>query len=461
MASQMSRRTLLGSATALAAGAVAARPSGAYAAAPRAATPSGARVHAAGASDFLESIGICAHVGQGVDDPSRSADAIAYAGIRNVRDSDNVSASYVADLVAMHNQTGARFVLVRSGPDDAWLTGQLDASRGLATAGALLALEGPNEPNNWAVTYNGKSSVWDQDFTPVAGWQRALYQQAKADPVLRTYPVFHTSEAGGSEPNNVGLQFLRIPDGAGTLMPDGTVYADYANVHNYICRKPAIIDNMAWLNASPDFVDWIDGVYGEYGVTWRKKFAGYTSAAARAALPKVTTENGWPTGDPAGGKLTEEQQARLYLNLYLAQFARGFRHTFLYMLRDGGGGDAGFGLFDIDYNPKQSANYLHNLTTILADDGVLATMPQALHYSIADQPETVHDLLLHKGSGASFLTVWNERANGSDDVVVDLGDSYDIKVYDPTVGTAPIQTGANVRTISLTLSDHPVLIETS
>ena len=31
--------------------------------------------------------------------------------------------------------------------------------------------------------------------------------------------------------------------------------------------------------------------------------------------------------------------------------------------------------------------------------------------------------------------------------------------YDPTTGTSPIQTLADVRSISLTLSDHPVIIE--
>ncbi len=465
MANQISRRTLLGAATALGAGAAVAG-SGPASAAPTAhagMSSPGARPHlrhvpSVPASAFLDSIGVCAHVGQGVDDATRSAEAVAYAGIRQVRDSDNTSTSYVEDLIGMHERTGARFVLVRSGPDDAWLSAQLAASRQLASAGALLALEGPNEPNNWAVTHHGKPSGWDQDFLPVAGWQQEFYARAKADPVLRDYPVFHSSEAGGSEPNNVGLQFLTIPAGAGTLMPDGTAYADYANVHNYICRKPSIIDNMAWLNASPDLVDWIDGIYAEYGVTWRAHFDGYTSAADRAALPKVTTENGWPTGDPADGKLTQEQQARLYLNMYLSQFARGFRHTFMYMLRDGGAGDTGFGLFDVDYRPKTSATYLHHLTSILADGGT--ALPGSLAYEIPAQPATVHDLVLRKSNGRFFLAVWNERASGSDDVRVELERAYQsVKVYDPTTGTAPTETLSHARTVPLTLSDHPVILE--
>jgi hypothetical protein len=459
MANPLSRRTLLGSATALAAGAVVAgSPGVASATAAKAGRRTEAGTQAVRAAAFLNSLGVCAHVGQGVDDADRSAAAVSYAGFRNVRDSDNASAAYVDQLISIHQRSGAKFVLVRSGPDEPWIDAQLDASRGLANAGALLALEGPNEPNNWAVTFGGRRSVWDQDFTPVAQWQAEFYRRAKADPVLRRYPVFHSSEAGGSEPNNVGLQFLTIPAGAGTLMPDGTAYADYANVHNYICRKPSIIDNMAWTNASSDFVDWIDGIYQEYGVTWRAHFPGYTEAADRAALPKVTTENGWPTGDPAAGKVTEEQQGRLYLNMYLSQFARGFEHTFLYMLRDGGGGDAGFGFFDVNYKPKRSALYLHNLTTILADSG--DRQPGQLAYSITNQPETVHDLLMQKANGRFYLAVWNERASGSDDVLVDLGATYrNVRVFDPTVGVSPTRTLRNASAVSLTLSDHPEVIE--
>jgi hypothetical protein len=326
----------------------------------------------------------------------------------------------------------------------------------LAAAGALLAMEGPNEPNNWGVTYQGQKSQANTTFVPAANWQRAFYSKVKSDPVLKDYPVFHSSEAGGSEPDNVGLQFLTIPKGAGTLMPDGTKYADYANVHNYICRRPKIIDNMAWLNADPLFHEWTDGIYVEYGKTWRKGFPGYSNADL-VTLPRVTTETGWITGGPKG--LTQEQQGRLYLNMYLAQFKQGFKHTFMYMLRDGGGGDAGYGIVDINYRPKTSATYLHNLTTILADGGPIAT-PGRLRYSIPNPPATVHDLLLQKSNGTFELVVWSEKASGTDSVTVHLGASRaSVKVYDPTIGTKPIQTRDKTNSLTLTLSDHPVVIE--
>lgn len=411
-----------------------------------------APVPARSAQDFLNSIGMCTHIGQGADDPSKSAQALAYAGIRNIR--DDASPRHIPDWIAAHKSSGVKVVLTWSGPNDDSIATLIATSRQLAAAGALLAMEGPNEPNNWAVTYQGKRSGGNSTFLPVAQWQAAFYAAVKANPVLKDYPVFHTSEAGGAEPDNVGLQFLTIPAGAKTLMPDGTRYADFANVHNYICRKPKIIDNMAWENADPLFHGWTDGIYVEYGKSWHKGFPGY-SKEELSKLPRVTTETGWVTG-PKG--LTQEQQARLYLNMYAAQFRQGFAHTFIYMLRDSGGSDAGYGIVERDYKPKKSATYLHNLTTILADQAPVTA--GKLDYTIPNPPATVHDLLLQKSNGTFELLVWNERAAGSDTINVELPSTPpSIHIYDPTLGTAPTQDLSNVHSISLTLSDHPVVIE--
>jgi hypothetical protein len=410
-------------------------------------------VAAVRAGDFLDSLGVCTHIGQGIDDPSQSAAALAYAGVRHIRDDGN--ARHLHDWIAVHEQAGVKVVLTWSGPNDNAIGSLIGTSKQLAAAGALLALEGPNEANNWAVTFEGQKSQANVTFLPVAKWQKAFYEQAKSDPVLKDYPVFHASEGGGSEPDNVGLQFLTIPADANTLMPAGTKYADYANVHNYICRRPGIIDNMAWLNADPLFRGWTDGLYVEYGKTWRKGFAGYSNADL-VTLPRVTTETGWATGGAKG--LTQEQQGRLYLNMYLAQFKQGFKYTFIYMLRDARGSDAGYGMFERDYQPKRSALYLHNLTMILSDRGV--SKPGRLRYTIPDQPATVHDLLLQKSNGTFELVVWSEKADGTNSVTVDLGAAHpSVKVYDPTIGTEPTQTLTDIRSVPLILSDHPVVIE--
>ena len=328
----------------------------------------------------------------------------------------------------------------------------------LAAAGALLAVEGPNEPNNWPVTYLGQTSSSTTSL-PIAKFQRDLFAAVKADTSLKGIPVFHSSEAGGSEPDNCGLQFLTIPSGAGTLMPDGTVYADYANTHNYVCgHSGKLVDNVCWSAEDPTLNgDW-DGLYVEYGHTWwGAGFNGYTNSQL-VTLPRVTTETGWTTSGSATS-LTEEQQARLFLNLYLAAYKRNWSYTFIYMLRDDPN-QGYWGLFHTDYTPKLSGTYLHSLTTILADSNEIAALGQ-VNYSIPNQPSTVHDLLMQKSSGVYDLVVWNERpSGGSNSVTVDLGASFPaVKVYDPTTGTSAVQTLADVNSVSLTLSDHPNIVE--
>lgn len=402
------------------------------------------------ASDFLATIGVCAHVAQGVDAPKPAATAIAYAGIRNMRDDANPAT--VPDWISMHQQVGLRVCML---PKNGDVATTISMAKQLQAAGALLAVEGPNEPNNWPVTYQGQTSS-SSTFLPVAQFQRDLYAAVHADPALSGIPVFASSESGGAEPDNVGLQFLAIPNGAGTTMTAGTKYADYANTHNYVSgHSNQLVDNVCYDAEDPTLNgDW-DGLYVEYGRTWHQGFAGYSNADL-VMLPRVTTETGWTTA--GAGAITPEQQARIFLNLYLEAFKRGWAYTFIYMLRDDPSQGA-FGLFDSSYQPKKSGTYLHNLTTILADPG--ARQPGLLNYTVATQPTTVHDLLMQKSDGTFELAIWDERpGGGSDNVAVGLGAVRAVvKVYDPTMGTSPVQMLLNVSSVPLVLSDHPVVIE--
>ena len=148
------------------------------------------------------------------------------------------------------------------------------------------------------------------------------------------------------------------------------------------------------------------------------------------------------------------------LSMYLDQFKRGWSYTSVYILRDrtDEGGNQKFGFYTPDYKPRKAALYLHNLTTILADKGALAK-PGKLDYSIPKQPAAVHDMLLQNSDGVFQLVVWDERVKGEDRVTVDLGENQaSVKVYDPTVGTEPVQVHTGVKSLSLTLTDHPLIL---
>jgi hypothetical protein len=411
-----------------------------------------AQTMAVSAEEFLSSIGVCTHIAQGVDNPTNVATCMSYAGIRNIRDDGSTNPKSIQGWIYIHDTSGAKMCLL---PIKANIAQSLSMYEQLAAAGALLAVEGPNEPNNDPVTYEGAKSS-NTNSLPVARFQRDLYKAVKADPKLAGIPVFASSEAGGSEPNNCGLQFLTIPSGAGTLMPDGTVFADFANTHNYVCdHLSSVIDNNAWGAEDPAWNGRWDGMYVEYGHTWWSPgYNGYTTNQL-VTLPRVTTETGWTT--QGSNSLSEVQQGKLFLNLSLAAFKRGWRYTFIYMLHDDPV-QGYWGLFHTDYTSKLSAAYLHNLTTILADHASIT--PGSLNYAIPNEPATVHDLLLQKSDQTFELAVWSEQASGSKNMTVNLGATYaTVKVYDPAIGTLAIQTLHKVSAVPLTLSDHPLIVE--
>lgn len=414
-------------------------------------------------TDFLNSIGICTTFPDRGQPLPKTVEMVKYAGFRWVRGGieglTTDGPTTVQTYLELHKQTGVKFNwgLVSGGSD---LKKLIETAKVLAAADALLAFEGNNEPNNWGVTYQGEAGGGRApSWQAVAKLQRDLYAAVKSDPVLKKYPVWSISE-GGAQVDNVGLQFLKIPAGAGTVLPEGTQYADAANVHNYIYHpnSAGLGDNKTWNASDPTSACKVDGLFGNYGTTWAKKFRGY-SESDLLTLPRVTTE----TGCTIDGPITEEIQALNLLSLYLDQFKRGWSHTSVYILRDRGdeAGNQSFGFFKLDYTPRKAAVYLHNFTTILADQGAPAK-PGQLNYSIAEQPATVHEMLLQKSDGTFELIVWGERVKGSDDVTVQLGATYPtVKIYDPTIGTEPVKLLNGVDSLKLTLSDHPLILAIS
>jgi hypothetical protein len=414
-------------------------------------TSSAAATLAVPVNKFLSSLGVNTHIEQGYPEINYEP-MFRYTGVRNTRDGSTPGSA--SQLVTLHKNTGVLVDVFGTN-----LPNVLNSAQTLACAGALLSVEGPNEPNNFPIIYNGQQGGGSGTWLPVAQYQRDLYAQVKASPTLKNYPIFAVSE-GGAEVDNVGLQFLTIPAGATTVMPVDTKYADYANPHNYVTGHELILyDNQAWNAADPILRSHWDGLSLEYGLTWAHGFTGYSDTQLQT-LARVTTETGW--GTQGVGALTEVQQGKIFLNMYLDQFKRGWRYTFIYQMRDNEGGDTrSFGLYHADLTPKIAANYLHNFTTILADNTTLT--PGTLTYSVLGETATVHDLLMQKSDGTFYLAVWDERAGaGVDNVTVTLGGTHtSVKVYDPTIGTTAVKTLSNISTVALTLGFHPLILAIS
>lgn len=422
----------------------------------------GDTIKAVPTSDFLASIGVCSTFpdrGQPID---KTIEMVRYCGFRWVRGGieglSKNGPTTVDTYLQLHKATGVKFSwgLVSGGTDIAKL---IESARILAKAGALFAFEGNNEPNNWGVTYQGEKGGGhnNTNWLPVAKVQRDMYAAVKSDPLLCKYPVWSISESGG-QLQNVGLQFLTIPEGAGTDMPDGTKFADYVNVHNYVYHpnSPHVEDNKTWNASDPGPACRIDGLYGNHGRTWARGYKGYSKEELET-IPKVTTE----TGMTIGGDITEEIHGLNLLSLYLAQFKRGWSYTSVYILRDrtDEGGNQKFGFFAPDYTPRKAAVYLHNFTTIIDDDKKCEN-PGELEYTIENRNDTVHDLLLRHSSGDFQLIVWGESVNDKTPVEVKFGEKFPVvEIFNPVEGTRAVGRLTDVSSVKLVMSDHPYVLK--
>jgi len=421
-----------------------------------------AQVTAVPANEFLNSLGINTHISQGVN-WSTYTNGLVYTGLRNIRDGNN--SGTMTPYIDLHAAIGTLVEMVGAQNSNS-MTWLINGSTTLANSNALLALEGPNEPNNFTISYEGVYGGGTGSWVPVANFQRDFFSNVVNSAILSNYPVFNVTEGGGEE-QNVGLQFLTVPAGSGVtnLYPAGTQFADYANCHNYVTgNNHNWTNNAAWMSMEPAFTqNSVDGLYGNYGLTWRKSYTGYTSNQL-VTLPRVNTENGWQTtnGPVNGGiYITETNQANLCLNLFLDAYKRGWSYIFLYQMKDDQGGSSNtWGIYRGDGTAKPAATYIHNLTTILADTNSIA--PGNMNYSISNETATVHDLLLQKSSGTFYLAVWDEETSATDDIAVNLGaTATTVQSYDPTIGTGVQQTWSNVSSVDLTVSNHPLFLAIS
>jgi hypothetical protein len=371
----------------------------------------------------------------------------------------------------------------------------------LANCGALAATEGPNEPYNFGLCYNGLDcgGINGNNGSTYQGCvtlQKDLYTMVHTtSSILKNYtnaagqPIqLANMSLGGDEPDNMCGQYLTVPSGdACTGAPAGTHLADIANLHNYIstggCSAPHQ-DNFSWMAMNSNgngFVEskWYgytgpswDNMDGQYcNHTWISNFPIQTGlGTACMAIPHQTTET---DAGSIGCPDSPNEQGRVALSAYLSAAAWNYGRLFWFLMADtrvwvglgllgqpanGGGLNTSSPVLAI----RAAGVYVHNLTTILSD---VTSNFTATPVTVATTtlPATVHWILFQKSDHTYEYTLWDDRPIGeaSDGVTLTLPQSYDpVNVYDPTLGTTPTRhlTGGTTN-LSVTLTDHPLIIE--
>lgn len=387
--------------------------------APNIQVPRGAGPRAAKVRDFLDSLGINSHM----DQSGMSADTLLkmldYLHVRFMRDgwrSDGSLAGSYKTLAA-HD---IHFNMILSDPYDmASFTGP--ETLAALSPGRLVSVEGPNEINNFPFSCNGTKS------TPGAPNDNGALAQCF---MSKAYAYVHSDpKLGGVAVNDLTWAFTKDAEKYGLLDLPGR--ADFGNMHFYTLHQP-----YRWM--LPSFA----GLYHHV----------FPSQA-------VITETGYATTD-----VSYTAQALMVVNTYLDAFQHGFQRTYVYELYDEW---QDYGLFDKTFAPKPAATAVHNLTSILADDGTLAST-DSLGYSVTGMPAEGHALLLQKSNRDFYLVLWNEAEvyqNGADvnvppsPVTVDFGATFaQGAVFSPIDGAEAVQQLSCASSVQLGLGSKPLVV---
>jgi hypothetical protein len=404
-------------------------------------------VQATSSEAFVQSIGVNTHLNY-LDSPdwanvSLFISSLQYLGIDHVRD----ALPLVGDpLVSTYTAMMALGIKFDIGVDGQPYNGSasIAAFNNLeaASPGGISSIEGFNEINNWPVTYNGQTGT-----SAAVLAQEALYSAVKSDPSLAGVPIYDLTDGGYTQPVDQ------------TLVTTLNGLADFENVHVYP-QNGTQPQQWIVLDQGYNFTFSAPKVLTEFGY--------YTYSDADGMAPNDTSGGWW-------GGVDQATQGKLILNGLMDAFSLGYSQTYIYDLFDAYQSTSPedyFGIFNFNGTPKPAATDIHNLTSILTDpaSNALTFVPGSLNYSISNLPSTGNSMLLEKSSGAFDLVLWNEATDWNPITeteiavsptmtTVNLGIPGTVEIFDPTLGSAPIQTLTGVSSVTVGLTDHPLIVE--
>jgi hypothetical protein len=379
-------------------------------------------------AQFIDTIGVNTHIATGVADYENAATDLAdmqYLGIVNARDQYNPANQGV---YASLGRAGIKFDLVTytgGAVTTADLQSELASLNQMSAAapGMIAALEGPNEINNWPITYNGQTSL-----DSAVAYQQSLYALAHADSSLPGVQVYYFTGYGMGG-NAQGPNPATTPG-----------LANFDTAHPY----PQ--------NGKPP----LEGLMNSGGALNPLRANALSNAGPGA--PAVYTETGYSM-TASGNTLAAIGDVELLLD----DAQQGIAKTYLYELEQeaagsGDGTGGGLGLFN-GTAPTPAATAIHNLTTILGNGGGGSGV--AAQYSITGLPaSTGHSLTLTGANGAIYIAIWNEDWSGATaPVTVSLDAPAAVSVYDPMQSASPVQTLAGASSVPLNLTADPMIVE--
>ena len=293
-------------------------------------------------------------------------------------------------------------------------------------APSVEAFEGLNEHDN------SKRTGW---IGEVRSFQKALFQAVRGDSRTASLPVYGPSMAYPGNAAGVGSLSQYMSQGAIHPYPGGNLPMSSIREHE---RRTAVISG---------------------------------------SLPIVVTEAGYHTAvrwrGPHPG-ISEEAQGRYTPRLLLEFFNAGVERSYLYEFMDQGidltNREEAFGLVRADGTEKPAYTSLKNLIAILKDPGP-AFETGTLGFTLDGDTSKVERTVLQKRDGRFYLILWQNQKSYDLEARsnISVGDrpayltlataAPQIRIFDPLRSASAVETHRNEGSISLEISDSPLIVE--
>lgn len=390
-------------------------------------------VRAVAANDLIETMGVAVKVHYASDqDYAVVKSKLGGLGIRYLRDGGS-GESYYRRVRELSQSGGFKWTMVMD-PRDGF-TGENVPEKGIVPIlPQVIAVEGPNE---WDVQSN--LTYKDQRF-PIAtrNFQSEMYR------TIKNYR--HSNAAIQSQVRAVrvltpSLAFHQNAE------KQGIVDADMGNLHSYPGGTSALPDR---------------GLEDNVRSVQR--------LLQQSRSPLVATETGYcndlnPQGCTNQGGVTERSAAKYANRLYLEYFLRGIHRTHLYNFSL----DEWSLFLRRDGSVKPAYGAVRDFIQVLRDSGG-SFSPKSLRYRLSGNTQDVKSVLLQKRDGTFYLVLWLNVLSVKSDykdietarsLTLNLGNRISqAKLYLPTFnGTTPQKIYRNPQSISLSVPDHPLIVE--
>jgi hypothetical protein len=393
-------------------------------------------LNAAGADDFVNSIGVNIHLGYwdtpyGAGYQSIIKPRLLELGVRHARDVGTVVSddSWMGSVYGRMRElaaNGIKFDLVMlpaQGVTDYTALSQWSRLMGFV-GNAVESFEGLNEHD-----LSGRPA-W---VSETRSFQAALFAAARSDPRTAWAPVLGPSMGHAVNGGQVGSL-------AGMM--------DVGNLHPY----PGGTVPLANLSSTLNFLAPVDGSH-----------------------PVIVTETGYHTAIASNTDhpaVSEAAMARYVPRLLLDNFAAGIAGSYLYELIDEGTSlanrEQNFGLLRNDGSPKPAYTALKNLMALLNDPGGSGARG-VVSVVMGGDTAGVSRLAFVKRDGRQYIVLWQDvpsynLASRSDIVVPSrtitfhFASSTQVAVYNPLASASPVSS-QRLTTLTLPVADSPMVVE--